>query len=395
VVTDGLLLVTAAYTWAWDLWFGPILLEATVPLVSKLTVGSFLLLDIVGLCCALMLVARSVEQGVVGVARLWALAMAVLVVTHVQVVDDVLHGGYVPGGLADLGLTTGVMLVGLTTPIMRRALAAWRAERPDTTVVDVRTRPESAAPIWRLVLPYALLPGVGMLVVSSAQAGGALHQGVLVGSVCLVGLVLLRQVCALLENRRLYQQVAAANARLAALAMTDPLTGLPHHGAMVATLDRELERARRIGQRCAVLFLDLDHFKRLNDQHGHLAGDAALAQVAASLRGEVRQMDALGRWGGEEFLVILPDTEAATARRIAERLRAAVGGLAVVADREVRLTCSIGLAIYPEDAMDRDTLLQAADSAMYTAKDRGRDQVCASADARVPRPPRAADQLAA
>ncbi len=118
---------------------------------------------------------------------------------------------------------------------------------------------------------------------------------------------------ALLENRRLYRRLearnralATANARLQAMATTDPLTEAPNHRAMVDALDRELGRAGRHVRPCGVLFIDLDRFKILNDTHGHLAGDAALRDVVALTRRAIREGDTVGRWGGEEFIAVLP-----------------------------------------------------------------------------------------
>jgi diguanylate cyclase (GGDEF)-like protein len=216
-----------------------------------------------------------------------------------------------------------------------------------------------------------------------------LFRGVLVGGAVLVSLVMVRQVLAILENRRLYHllhtahqelqinhiALSDANAQLRALATTDALTGLPNHRAMMAALNQELERASRFGYSFAVLFLDLDHFKALNDTHGHAVGDAALREFASTVQSALRGVDILGRWGGEEFVAILPQTDAVQGLAVAERVRAGVADRVFERGGGAHMTCSIGVAVYPEDGGERDTLVERADRAMYLAKHLGRNQV--------------------
>ncbi len=181
---------------------------------------------------------------------------------------------------------------------------------------------------------------------------------------------------------RLYLQIEEKNARLAennallqALSTTDPLTELPNHRAILSTLKQELERAQRYNRPCSLLFLDLDHFKALNDSYGHAAGDTVLRTFAGILSTTIRNMDTAGRWGGEEFVVILPEATAEEALDIAERIRKAVSFFSFEISGGLHLTCSIGVACYPEHAADNDALLTAADQAMYGAKRLGRNQV--------------------
>ncbi len=181
---------------------------------------------------------------------------------------------------------------------------------------------------------------------------------------------------------RLYLQIEEKNARLAennillqALSTTDPLTELPNHRALLSTLKRELERAQRYDRPCSLLFLDLDHFKALNDGYGHTAGDTVLREFAGVLSTTIRNMDTAGRWGGEEFVVILPEATAEEALDIAERIRKAVSFSSFEISGGLHLTCSVGVACYPEHAADQDALLTAADQAMYGAKRLGRNQV--------------------
>lgn len=167
------------------------------------------------------------------------------------------------------------------------------------------------------------------------------------------------------------------------LATTDGLTSLYNRRAFIESVTETLQRADATGAPFSFLVLDLDHFKVINDTHGHGAGDLVLASVARALRDQLRSSDLIGRWGGEEFVVALPYTREADAGILAERLRAMVAKLAVVNAKGVQipLSVSIGVAEH-KNGQSLDTLVDQADRAMYTAKVNGRDRVhVASADA--------------
>lgn len=165
--------------------------------------------------------------------------------------------------------------------------------------------------------------------------------------------------------------------RLAEEAVTDPLTGLRNRRYLQAFLETEVARASRHDRHCSLAMLDLDHFKRYNDAHGHPAGDRVLRMVADVLRSEARASDVVARYGGEEFAVVMPNTAWEEARVAGERLRLAVEQQSVAGEDVLPkgLTVSVGLASYPEHADSEEGLLQAADRALYQAKDRGRNQV--------------------
>jgi len=156
----------------------------------------------------------------------------------------------------------------------------------------------------------------------------------------------------------------------------DRLTGLSRREVVLDQLDREVARARREGRPIAVVMTDLDHFKQVNDTYGHPAGDAILRQSADRLRGVIRDYDFIGRYGGEEFLMVLPGCTMSAAQQIAERARAAIGGDPMQAGRaEMSMTISLGLAWSGSVQEDARTLLLAADDALYRAKARGRNRV--------------------
>jgi diguanylate cyclase (GGDEF)-like protein len=162
----------------------------------------------------------------------------------------------------------------------------------------------------------------------------------------------------------------------------DAKTGLLNAATWQREARVQLSRAARTRTPLAVAMLDIDHFKQVNDTYGHLAGDAVLAALSATLRGLLRDYDITGRFGGEEFVVLLPHTDALTAEQIAERLRAKLAEITVTAggtsDAEVplRVTVSIGVATLTSARRDLDELIAAADAALYRAKAQGRNQVC-------------------
>ena len=169
--------------------------------------------------------------------------------------------------------------------------------------------------------------------------------------------------------------------QLEVAATTDAKTGVLntagwHNGAEVV-----LERARQRDRSLGTLMIDLDHFKQINDSHGHLAGDDVLRAVATAIQHEVRERDIVGRFGGEEFIVLLPDIGERDAMAVAERIRAGITRLAVEVPGTLRpttiddLSASVGVAMYPESGGELQELLDAADTALYTAKNNGRNQV--------------------
>jgi len=196
--------------------------------------------------------------------------------------------------------------------------------------------------------------------------------GILVAVTCALSYLLLLVALPpviLLQRSLMHQQLAAA-------ARTDPKTGLLNATAWQREADAEVARAQRTGSPLAVLLVDVDHFKRVNDSHGHLTGDEVLRALAAGLRQQVRESDVVGRFGGEEFTVLLPRTDGAGAYGIAERLRAGAATLSVAAaDARINVTVSIGVAVLGQHGDDLFELLAAADVALYRAKDAGRDQV--------------------
>lgn len=185
--------------------------------------------------------------------------------------------------------------------------------------------------------------------------------------------------------------------QLRSASQTDSKTGLVDPVWWQSMADRELDRARRLRSTVAVLMLDLDHFKQVNDRYGHLAGDRVLCEVSTAIRHAVRSYDLVGRWGGEEFAVLMPGLAVADVHAAAERIRTAVASLTVTTlDRtntEVQidgLTVSIGAGVHPDTAVELSPLLLATDDALLRAKELGRNRIV-SATASVPRPRQLSD----
>ena len=267
---------------------------------------------------------------------------------------------------------------------------------PTMTHKNEKDMPPGSRAIGLILLFSLCMLAVCVLSIYLLQhsGNGVLQAALCMAGIALSGLVALRSFFVAQkmaaragELQRLQKELGAknrtlneTNMRLRALATTDPLTGLANHRALIAALEHELARAYRYRHECSLLFLDIDHFKALNDSYGHAVGDSVLRDFASLLQQQIRETDVPGRWGGEEFLVILPETGEQEASLLSERARAAVAAHAFTMGGGMSLTCSIGIATFPGDARERDGLVTCADQAMYAAKKLGRNQVRSASD---------------
>jgi diguanylate cyclase (GGDEF)-like protein len=187
----------------------------------------------------------------------------------------------------------------------------------------------------------------------------------------------LRQANEQLLLATLHAEASAETAasKLQALALSsqrDELTNTPNRSLLLDRLERSITMAQRRYTRCAVIFLDIDHFKQINDTLGHATGDGVLQLVARRLETAVRDSDAVGRHGGDEFLVLLTEvSRIADAEQIARKLIADIAAPSVVCGHTLQVSVSVGIAIYPDDASDAHNLIGLADAAMYRSKRRG------------------------
>jgi diguanylate cyclase (GGDEF)-like protein len=224
-----------------------------------------------------------------------------------------------------------------------------------------------------------LLPDAGNLIVVPLQAEGRPLGAVVLEQSPVEGNRISRRVVSGLERSASYAALALRNAwlleQVQRLAATDGLSKIANRRTFESTLEREVARATRSAEHLSLVMIDIDHFKRLNDEHGHQSGDEVLRNVAAALSCECRDFDTPARYGGEEFAIVLPGCGPDEALLIAERLRRAVAAAPGV----VPITASAGVATYPGHAGDADTLVRAADDALYESKRAGRNRTTVSA----------------
>ena len=175
----------------------------------------------------------------------------------------------------------------------------------------------------------------------------------------------------------LQNELIRAREALRAKATHDPLTGLWNHEEILLILEKELARAEREGTPVSVFMADLDHFKKVNDTYGHMAGDAVLRVATARMSSQMRPYDAVGRYGGEEFVIVAPGCDSASAVLVGERIRKSIEKDRVsTADGAIPITISIGVAVSSKGKeKNADALVRAADAALYRAKEKGRNRV--------------------
>ncbi len=254
--------------------------------------------------------------------------------------------------------------------LLRTANETYRALRSEG---DTATAWVVAAPLAVLGALYGLRVLMGLL--HPELAGRPLHEtnqfNALLGVAFMtVGLVINLLLAYLVGSRMIR--------RLHELSIRDPLTGLLNRRALEPLVEDEAERLRRHGDCYALLLLDIDHFKSINDRFGHAAGDAALQAMAAVLGTSVREVDRVARIGGEEFCVLMPRTELDGALRLAERVRDTLARSALPAPIDRRVTVSVGVALAADAAELSSEVLRRADRALYRAKSDGRDRTVAA-----------------
>ena len=287
----------------------------------------------------------------------------------------VLHSGYAAGDPLDVVYASATALLVCAGASQRRVET--REQEPAS---PVRRRPS-----W---LPsVAVFVGFAVLIASEwAEAFSTPHVLVLVAALLAV-LVMSRNYASQRQLMGVQRELQSAHDRMSVLATTDSLTGLGNHRGFNAAMKRTLAAARRYGRPLALLFVDVDNFKRLNDSAGHTAGDVALVEFARVVGGCLRGSDVLTRLGGEEFVAILPETSTTGAQELAERICLTVADHPFEAGGPQRLTCSIGIASYPGDGSEAAMLIDTADRAMYIAKRHGRNRVVALNGRLAPVPP--------
>jgi diguanylate cyclase (GGDEF)-like protein len=271
------------------------------------------------------------------------------------------------------------------------ALAAIREHHPDLVIMDVEMPGLSGVEVCRIVKAnqestFGFLP----IILMTVRAGGSKVEGLELGADDFVAkpfdrLELSARVKSMLRLKALQDALVEKNRELdqkreelLLLSRTDPLTDLYNRRYFQERLDAEFARSRRYHVPLSCLMLDVDHFKRLNDTHGHSFGDEVLRRIAHTLRATLRQVDLCARYGGEELVALLPETAPPDARFAAERVRASISALELRAgpDLRVPVTASVGVATYPAPDIDSaERLVRTADDRLYEAKAKGRNRV--------------------
>ena len=222
---------------------------------------------------------------------------------------------------------------------------------------------------WLLLSTFQVLTALQLLFARADDAGSLLYYGLAPSMVAAAVLI------ALGASDRVRAQSEALN-EAKRFAQTDPLTGVLNRRSLIERLDVACLRAKPLSSPVAVLFLDLDHFKQINDTYGHAAGDACLTGIITPIHAELRQTDVIGRYGGEEFVVILSGADGASACQIAERICARVAEVSIEGfGPTIHLTCSIGVAASDTLGVWGQHLIALADTAQYAAKRAGRNRV--------------------
>ncbi|GHO81141.1 hypothetical protein KSD_89120 [Ktedonobacter sp. SOSP1-85] len=378
ILLDSLIILATVVTLYVYVFAVPMLVTTRLTLLEK-TLGSlFVTANLVSLFCLLFVAFQTVHVGIRKVIALLTLAMVIFLVGHV-VYYTLLHS-------AEASLTTGpdpgllgsLTLIAVAAQTMRRVLVQGTPAERGPTVLLEETWAFAHWKIWLvsiLVLIFALLL-VSLAIQPANVYTPARLQVVEFGGTGILILLVLRQLLVTHELYILKQDLRETNAQLDRLAASDPLTGVPNYRTLVNTLGEELERAKAQQTTCSILFMDIDQFKAVNDQYGHAVGDLVLCQVAGLAASLLRSEDCLGRWGGEEFVAILPGQGPTEAFTVAERIRMRVSEQVFAGQKDLHVSCSLGVATYPQMATEREWLLICADQAMYEAKRLGRNQSC-------------------
>lgn len=262
-----------------------------------------------------------------------------------------------------------------------QALRACRDSPPDVLFLDTVLCDEEKLPLLSEIKADPRLYSTAVVLITNMRTARAAARALDKGAQDVITLPIkeadvIARARSAARTKALQTELLGRGRVLEVIAYVDPMTRLYNRRFMTGQLNALIASSERHARDLSILLIDVDHFKSVNDELGHSAGDAALVEIAGRLRSNSRQEDYVGRWGGEEFLVILPDIDAEGARIAAEHLREAVADLPMVLEGASRsVSISVGLATRRRGEAAKK-LLERADEALYEAKDAGRDRVC-------------------
>lgn len=370
VMLDASLITGAVATFSWFFVLGPTIQGSYESDFSRLLGSAYPAADLVLVAALFLVTVQSVGVASRLSTTLLGIGLAAIIMADTAFDVLTLHGVYGSGGISDIGWSMGYMVLPLGA--LELARSSRKAETPTST--------SAVLPVWSVFLPYLLLVAVvGLMVfVARYDQSNALDAGVYAGGGTLLGLALLRQLVVVLENQRLIRKQMQAEealreseAALRHLALHDGLTGLPNRRLLRDRLERMVALTSRRGKSFALMLIDLDHFKAVNDHYGHLGGDMLLKHVAKRLQTEVRASDTVARLAGDEFAILLPDIAYDDAEKLAAVLAQSIRLPFALEGPVVTIGGSVGVALFPLHAQDADSLLRCADDAMYVAKRSG------------------------
>jgi diguanylate cyclase len=363
LAADALVIVGSLFLLTWSTALGAVVRAGAPTLTAFLIAVGYPVTDLIMVVIVLLITVFRRPRRPLAVVLLGA-GLVALSVSDSLFLYVVSIGATGMPPIYNIGFLTGPLLIGLA------ALAPDPASRRTGPTEEVR------AAVWFTLLPYVPLAAVGLLVIIQLVVGLDVDSTETYGLLVLVGIVLVRQLLTLLENVDLLQRVQDGQDRLRHQAFHDWLTGLPNRALFRDRLEQAVARQRRDRGRLALLFCDLDDFKRVNDSYGHAAGDELLRAVAERLRSCVRSGDTVARLGGDEFAVIVEDDRSAPLA-VGQRILDAVAEPVVLPFGPHAQRASIGMVLVEPggQVVTVDGLQHQADTAMYAAKRAGKGRL--------------------
>ncbi|HEY1354630.1 MAG TPA: diguanylate cyclase [Ktedonobacteraceae bacterium] len=377
---DGLMIMVTLITLCVYFLLAPVLFESHGASVQNIAGSLSLVADLLLIFCLVLVALRTSEAALRPVVCLLEAAVLLIFISNLSALSETLAGAQTQmSPRALLWLPALFLLTGAARTISETLRT--QACSPDLKATTAPRRSWQA-----LCSPTPVLIASVLFIIFCNGLRLEVFPGqvtiLLSGGFLLLMLVVLRQLLAVYEVAILQDRLQERNhilhllnRRLLLQATTDPLTGLPNHRNLVERLNAAVATARATYASCALIFIDIDRFKTVNDRYGHTAGDRVLARFGKLVQESLPPQACVGRWGGEEFVAILPHSEWSAALSVAEIVRSRIDQRLLTGKGELSVTCSLGVASYPQDASTRDGLLMSADQAMYAAKRLGGNQV--------------------